>query len=554
MTDSDFTLPDIKITGRATHDGMPWYKVCVAGKDGNSCLVSADQLDCGAQPVIDIARSLGYAIATRRDRDKLLEKVGTAINTQRGQSLPLFKIASQIGWTTDLLTFVTPQQFYGRHVDVVGATDLGVPDHANYSRSDGSLRDWQDAFRRVLRKNPLFVFGACLALMPPLLALTGRPGCMFVFTGYSSLGKTTLLDFIGSLRGGKPQPALGFQESFRATANYLENYGLSANDSVLVVDDIRSAPGDDKARAKLIGEAIYLLATGRQKGRLDGLGKPRSFRTVAVTSDNFSLRTLLANGGIEHDPSMDVRLIQIAIPSGKGVIDQQDLTREQRSDQINTIRGASHRHYGFPLHKFLKRLLEAQNEDQEALRSTLKARIDRQVKRLLPGGGENTTGRTADYFGLAYAAGCFAIKNGILPVTKGQLRDAVAFAYEMHLVAHSGAEAADPISQLRAILEEGLERLVVLPVNDRNQHEAAIGFSRKLEGGDEFLFTKVQFDRLLPAGMIRSRMCDALHRRGLLNRDVGSSKATVKNTKKVRIGKHRERVYCISARILASDR
>lgn len=551
--DSDFALPRVEVTGRTTHDGQVWYKVSLENSETHSCIISGAHLDKGAQPVIDVARNLGFALASWRDRDKLLEKVGAAINGQRDRSLPSFAVATHIGWTADLRSFVTPQQYYGRPVHVVGAADLGVPDHADYSRGEGRISNWQNSFRAILANNPLFVFGACVALMPPLLALVDLPGCMMAFTGPSSLGKTTLLDFIGSLRGGKPHSALGFQESFRATKNSLESYGLSANDTVLVIDDIRSVPGDAKERAKLIEEAIYLFATGREKNRRDGSGKPRSFRTVAVTSDNFSLQALLDNGGVARDPSMDARLIQIAIPPEKGVIEGANLTREQRSDQIANIRKATRRHYGFALHKFLKRLVEAQAQDREEFRVRLCAQVNRQVGHLLPDEEANTVGRSAHYFGLAYAAGRFAIKHEILPITEEQLRDAIACAYELHLAATDNTKADDPVALLRASLREKLDELIVLPISDGwslDDLQAAVGLRRTSRDGGHLLFTKTQLDRLLPPGITRKRMCDALLRRDLLDGDKGISKKSNKNTRKVRLGSLRERFYCISERII----
>ncbi len=550
---SELTLPSMKVTGIAQDDhNNNWYQLDLSSEKASvTTIIGVHLLDSAPDSLINAARSLGYAVVGM-DRDKLVTLVGTAINKTRGKDLPKFRFATKVGWTPDLRTFLTPQECYGLPTQKSPAISLGVPSHADYSRA-GDIQSWKKSFKNILAENPLFIFGSCIAFMPPLLALVDMAAPTIVFTGETSTGRSTLINFIGSLRGGTPAPILGFQSAFRATANSLEPLAVSSNDGLLTIDDIRAAPGDERARAKFIEELIYLIPTGRTKSRADGSGPPVSFRTVVVTSDNFSLRELLANGKVKFDESMEVRFIQIAVPAPNGVLGDEGLSREQRADEIVKIRRRSFRNYGVPLHEFLTRFLEALAEDRESFCSSLEERIYRQQSRLIAGDATNGAGRASAYFGLAYAAGCFAIDHGILPVTRTQLRDAVALVYEMHLAAKEETKAANPVVLLREAILERLDQFMPLPMErgdlSDGDEERVPGFRTGKKGDGDFVFTSTQFDRLLPREIIGTRMCEALKRRALLSYDTGSIKTSMKNTKKVRIGGRRARAYCISARI-----
>jgi hypothetical protein len=202
----------------------------------------------------------------------------------------------------------------------------------------------------------------------------------------------------------------------------------------------------------------------------------------------------------------------------------------------------------------LKRLLEALDRDREGLMLTITKRVARARRRLLNDGASNAESRVSKYFGLAYAAGYFAIKHGILPITTEWLRESIAFGYERHLAAVAGQSADDPVAMLRQALDERADRLLDTRINQRWSDEivaAAAGYRTRTAGTEEFFFTKEQFVALLPTNISGKRMCDALKRRMLLIHDEGSS-GTTKNQTKRRIPKETKRLrgYCISGRIL----
>ena len=550
---SRLELPRVDVTGRTNlKTGEAWYRIKFSdGTRSSRCIVSLTDLDSNRAPLINAARRLNYSILGKA-QDALITKVGNAINEARTTSLPSFAIADNIGWVKDFQCYVTPQETYGAAASKVEVTELDVPPHADFSRS-GSLDTWTETFGEMLAHNRLFVFGACVALMPPLLKLVGYRGCMIVFTGETSTGKSTLQEFMGSLRGGTPHETSGFQETFRTTPNFLERYGLSANDGLLLLDDIRSIPGDARKKAEMVEEALYLYAGAKEKSRLTNKTRARALCPVVVSSDNFTLVKLLDAGRVKADGSMGVRLIQIAIDSSTGVIDRVP-TGIKPEEYIEKIGRDALKCYGAPTHKFLKRLLEELDRDRAELISTFERRIKRARAKLVMEGSTRSEHRIGKYFGLAYATGCFAIEHNILPISRKWLLESIAFAYEMHLAALAEAMAKDPVGELRKILEERSSEFLDLRGGRRcsdNELDAAAGFRTGTDKVGEFSFTKEQFRALLPPHIPSKRMCDSLKRRGLLIHDTGTKKTPPRNSVRIWISKtRRPRVYCILDRIL----
>lgn len=553
-SDFDPRLPAIRVTGRAeTNRNEIWYRLqLIDGERSCTCVIELNRLGQSCEPLVAAARSLKFAVV-KRDEDELIRRVGRAIDAARHHELPQFRVANNVGWIDDHTCFVTPSKIYGC-ADGLSPVDLHqLSPQASYARS-GSLAEWQRPFRELLNSNPCFLAGACISLMPPLLSLLDLPGCLFEFTGEAATGKTTLLEFMGSVRGGRPAP--GFQQSFRATPGTLERSAIEANDGLLLLDDVRSIRGNARHRAELLEEALYMFAGGRETNRLTNRDQnPRSFRTVVATSDNYSLFHLMAEGGVRYDASMSVRLIQIAIPADGGVLTHVPPGRNA-ADFIEQIQRDAHRFYGAPLHKFLKYLLRELQRDRRKLIRELKARIRRVRQRLLRQDAAQDQ-RVVRYFGMAYAAGSFAMEKGILRVDRDTLRASIGWLYDRHTSAMAEQRKTDPLCALRTHLLSLGSRVLDLDADRPSERESAnaVAFRRVGKGGVELIFREPQFKQVLPAGMTTKRMCDLLKSRGLLVHDVGADNTTKNQTKRqLTKASKRERVYCIDERLLGKDR
>lgn len=546
--DAELNIPEIKITGRTASSDEIYYRIELSSEDSRSTTVttSLSEIDDSARSLVRTARAIGFAVLGR-EKEALIQRISTAIGDTPHDAIPTFPLATATGWTSANLCFVTPRRKYGAQAKDVEVAYFEVPAYANYSRS-GNLDSWVAAFAPTLEAHRPFTFCAAVALMPPLLALAEYPGVTIVFCSATSTGKSTLLNFMGSLRGGAPQSGLGFQASFRVTSNGLEKLIPSANDSLLLLDDIRSIPGSDRVRAELLRDTLYFISGGKEKLRHTATQAPLSFRTVAATADNFSLGAIMAQGGLQNDPSMAVRLIQIPLSSSLGVLDSAP-DKVSPSKYIERIERLSFQNYGYPLDVFLKRLLADLDTDREGFLKALRSRLERARKRLQGGSGSGAESRVSKYFALAYAAGCLAIEYGILPISRSWLRESVQFAYDQHSSVLPAGASYDPVALLRKAIKPRLNSM--LSIADARSAKAVMAAPGVIdERHRQFLFTTEQFAGLLPSGFSSKRACDSLKERGLLIHDEGDEPSSAKNTTKRRFGKDRLRVYTISMSIL----
>jgi putative DNA primase/helicase len=264
----------------------------------------------------------------------------------------------------------------------------------------------------------------------------------------------------------------------------------------------------------------------------------------------------MADGGVIFDESMAVRFIEIPVNREFGVFDDVPAAASP-ADYADLVRDLSRRYYGAPIHEFLSRLTTMVTEDRDGVVDYVNARIASMRKRLDVDRSNGQQSRVADYFTLAYAAGAFAIKESILPVTKHQLRASIADVYRSHTEAQGVLDVdSDPISSLRARLEKLEPTLLDLRgaanVTDSDIVNAP-GYIMGNQSSKEFVFTPGQFQQLLSHRYSLKRTCDALRHKGLLIRDAGGKKESLKNQTKRRLGQHRQRVYCIPGRILEPD-
>lgn len=432
-----------------------------------------------------------------------------------------------------------------RGPEVVFRPRIVIPS-LTYQRSR-SLGGWWDQFSWALRHNPLLLFGACVALAPPLLMVAGLEGCVFSIVGENSRGKSTLLNLMGSMRGGRPNGKLGFQASWRSTAAALEKVAAAANDGLLVLDDIRLLPGDARGRASTLKESLYFLTSGIEKDRYARSEQLASFRVIVATSDNLSLRQNLAEGGVTHDGSMDVRFIELPATRKFGVLDQVP-EGVRPSDFADWINKTTFEYYGAPIHVLLRTL---SSMDRGQIEVFVREGMDEMREILQVPQEASSQARVANYFGLVYAAGLMARRTGILRLSRRRLIGAVVDVYRSHLSVR--AEYAPPamIKALAlAISKAELVDLRAKPSPSSGSVAQASGFKTDRREALEFSFTPAQFAAIVPLPYSVKRICDGLKKRGLLLHDAGGSSGPAKNQTKRRICGQRQRVYVISGRVL----
>lgn len=287
----------------------------------------------------------------------------------------------------------------------------------------GTLADWQENVGALAVGNSRLGLSLCVAFAAPLMGMVGHEGGGFHLQGPSSIGKSSALKVAASVYyGGGLRSGLG---SWRATDNSLEAVAAAHCDLPMVLDEM------GEANPFTVGNAAYMLANGRGKGRAnqDGSGRPASeWRVLFVSSGEVGLNEVMQNakaGETKARAGQEVRIVDISArvgPLGLFETCRHFATPKEFAEHLS---GATKQDYGTPGMAWLRYLVL----NRDLVAAAAKAVIADFVKRKVPVGASGQVGRVANRFGLLAAAGEIAAHAGILPWPPGEATRAAATCF-----------------------------------------------------------------------------------------------------------------------------
>jgi len=542
----------VRVAGLSTADSPEhWVRLEFVGPGGRHDERYFRTADIVATPSVlfQVASDVGIPLLLQKSKNELLILVDEIVTkAEKDPATRRFLPATRSGWHDR--RFVTPVATYPRD-DKAAAffCQTEIRDSLNYE-AKGTAAEWCRAFKKDFVGNPLLVFAACLPFMPPFLQFADLEGCVFAFVGRTTRGKTTLLDFAGSGRGGRPSSKLGFRESWTTTIGKLQELAIESNDTLLLLDDTQNIPGNAYQRAAILREAIYTLPSGREKDRLTQSHLPRAWRAIVATSSNVSFADILTQGHVPVDASMSVRFIEL--PSNDIFVSVPKAYGGPRQF-VEGVEAKARTHYGSPLAKVLAELARRVKPEDgpDAMKAWVANRIEFLLTQLDLPVGADAEGRIAKYFGLAYAAGLFAIRAGALPIQPKTLRRAIISVFRSRS-ADTLPAATDLVGEVRKFIlhHEGRFHDQRGPrIKLVRRGTPIVGYVTSELEAQEFTFTRKQLQRLCPPGFRVKHICEALRTAGLLLHDSSRRPRIQKHQTKRRIGGKRKRVYSISARI-----
>lgn len=326
-----------------------------------------------------------------------------------------------IGWHEDC--FVLPSHTIGTSTKeqiILQSIHL----NGNFSKQ-GTLEEWQQ-IAKFSEGNSRLIFALSMSFASTLLAPLGIENGGVHFQGTSSLGKTTILRVAASAWGGKD-----YLLTWRATTNGLEGIALNHNDTLLCLDELGQSDPDK------IGEAIYMLANGTRKARLDsqGFSKPiAKWHTLFLSSGETNLASHLFQAGKRSRAGQEVRILDIPADTGKyGAFENLHghLTGDSLSKALNTLTA---KYYGIASIHFIEMLIA--NKSQYL--SLTREKMQQFEKECLPLNASGQVSRVMSRFALIAAAGEVAITMGILNWEKGEAFKGVKICLESWLQARGG--------------------------------------------------------------------------------------------------------------------
>jgi hypothetical protein len=278
----------------------------------------------------------------------------------------------------------------------------------------GTMAGWQDAMRAAIaaEKCPHWRIGIAAGFAGVLVDLLGLENHGLHLCGPSSLGKTTAQALAASV-WGSPKLGVGLLQSMRATENAIEFLAIRSHGTVLALDEMAAVTG------RVIDRAIYMLATGKGKSRMNAIGGARptaGWSTYVLTSGEQGLEQKVHEDGGQWSAGMAARFCSVDISGVNGKTPAATMKRLK----------AIERHYGHGGPVFVQGIIEhGWHRDPDPLRE----RIARETRRLAGEDADSVRLRAAMPLAVISVAGALVAAFGIVPELGPKLADAVDWAW-----------------------------------------------------------------------------------------------------------------------------
>jgi len=423
----------------------------------------------------------------------------------------------------------------GAELVVLDATAVGPYE------TKGSLEDWKAGVGQMVADHFLPMLLVSTALTGPLLYLVGQDGGGIHVHGGSSIGKTTMLRVAAS-PWGRGSSAGGYVRAWSATRNGLEAAAASANDTVLVLDELSTLDAHEA------GPAIYALANGSGKSRMardTSLRETKTWRLLILSSGEVAMETKVAEDKRHKSRAgQAVRMLDILADRGKGFgVFSSAGSFPDAGKFADACKAEAAENYGTAGPEFVRRIFLLGLHRAEA---RLRERVAAFVKAVVPKGSDGQVMRVAKLLGLIGSGGDLATELGITPWKKERASAAAKWAFQRWL-AQRGREAAEirqAVETVRLFIEQyGESRFDPLDLADSRPAINRAGWRRGTDSTRQWLIPPETWKSEVCAGLDPNVVARTLAERQMLKRAKDGFQSVVK------IEGTAKRVYIITVRI-----
>ena len=300
--------------------------------------------------------------------------------------------------------------------------------------TSGLLEEWQEKVAASALHSTRIMLGLCIGFSGYLLEIikTIESGGINLF-GRSSIGKTTVLKIMISISG----PRCNLQ-SWNSTDTGIEELAYGHNDNFIAFDELKTLDQDPKKAAQKLTSVIYRLCSGIDKKRAGNYKRDQyHWRISILSTGEYSFAEHALQGGSKRLLGEEVRVIDVPADAGKelGIFESIPEGYTDASSYVQYLDEQSQQYYGTAQAAFLEKLIAEINE--EDAEQTVKDQLDEWMEKFRSKCGVDlklgTAVRFANRFALACAAGCLAVKYGVLPFTRKDVFEGISACYKAAL-------------------------------------------------------------------------------------------------------------------------
>jgi putative DNA primase/helicase len=425
---------------------------------------------------------------------------------------------ARTGWTEDGKPFVLVDGVIGDTTSkIIGVNRAhSVNDRSGRLSKSGSWKAWRDTVAEPARLSTILMFGVCVALAAPLLAIVNRPSFTICLFGKTRIGKS-----IATLLGASIIGIARIDDliTWNITDARLEERISEFNDALFPIDDLSIMRGRKKDKYLRVRDLAYGISQGFATARHSSFtaahgGVHGSWRTIALTSNEKSIRDLARDVKLERQHGEALRLIdQPAVFDGLDHIfdrlpDNLDTSNFQdwKKDTFKKIADGCEKNHGRPFEKYINALIA----DKAKLERYVQARIAFFVEHVCDEYDGDVTRDVAEKFGLIYAAGRLGIRCELLPWDKTELLDALSNCYfgARDLLPDDGVAVRQGILALRTKLHQ-MPRITDEAVAETD-YDDVDGYRERRKKVNRYLIKRDAFNSIFVSGTQRSLVIQRL--------------------------------------------
>lgn len=414
---------------------------------------------------------------------------------------------AQTGWSEDGKLFVLNDGVIGKaNQRVLGVSQGRTPEGNGRLSVTGDWKRWRSTVGKAASLSSILMCSVCTAFAAPLLSLAGLQSFMICIVGPSRSGKSIATLAAASVIGiGKASDLV----TWNITDARLEQRLSTFNDCLFPIDDLMALRAqNDRDRYLRIQGIAYKLAQGWATGRHDSFtsgrgGSHAGWRTIALTSNEVTIRDLARKVGLERQRGETIRLIDLPafgdgedhifdlVPRKLSAAAMADWKRETFAE----IAEACELNHGAAYRRYISSLIEM----GPRLVPFAKNRISYFIRHVRKGQDTDLSRDLAKRFGVLYAGGMLALRGGLVGWDSKELLAAIKKCYFK-----ARSMLPDDGELLRAGLEALSQKLAALPVLssrnvdqfDKKRCDALDGYKKLNSGQATHLIKRHAFDGL----------------------------------------------------------